>query len=206
MVERFEAEPDTAVVYGRGRWVDAEGGILGSYPTRPFDPEFLRRECPICQPASWFRRSAFFDVDGLDRTLQCCFDYELWIRLARRYRFVLLEEYLATSRMHPSNKTLASRKVVFEESMEVLRRHYGYVPFQQIYAYCCYLRDGRDQFFQPLRHSVASYIAALRLGLRTNAPHRLRFAREWLSMLTARRCREFLNGGEAQQPWASTPG
>jgi hypothetical protein len=117
----------------------------------------------------------------LNPALQVSFDYDLWIRLSKRYRFVHVPEYFATSRMHPVNKTLGQRRTLFRESIALLSQHYGYVPVQWIYGYLSFLRDHRDQFFEPLRHSIVTYLLALVLGMRYNYRHPLRYVAEWLS-------------------------
>ncbi len=182
-VEAFALNSDAAAVYGEGYWVGSKGEVLGRYPTAPFDPSMFARDCGICQPACFIRREAMQTVGMLNPALQSSFDYDLWIRLAKRYRFIYVPEYLATSRMHAENKTLGQRKTVFVESMALLSRHYGYVPLQWVYGYLAFLRDQRDQFFEPLRQSVATYLLALPMGLRFNYRHPFRYWAEWRSPL-----------------------
>jgi len=97
------------------------------------------------------------------------------------YRFDAIPEYLANSRMHTGAKTIYERDLVFQASMDLLRRHYGYVPLPWIFGYASWQRDGRDQFFEPLRPTVRNYLAALPLGLRINKRRRARFLGEWLA-------------------------
>jgi hypothetical protein len=120
----------------------------------------------------------------LDSILQSAFDYDLWFRLSKSYHFVRLEQYLATSRMHSSSKTLGNRSEMYSESFHVLKRHTGYVPFQWIHSFCCYLIDRRDQFYEPLQPSVFKYLVSLPLGCWHNQRNMLRFAREWYSVMT----------------------
>src|SRR5262249_31801571 len=98
-VAALSANPDAAVVYGEVYWTGLEGEILGSYPTDAHIPAMLDRECGICQPACFIRRAAIESVGLLNPKLRASFDYDLWIRLAKQYRFVHIPEYLATSRM-----------------------------------------------------------------------------------------------------------
>jgi glycosyltransferase involved in cell wall biosynthesis len=180
-VEAMAANPDAGAVYGEGSWTGSDGEILGRYPTASWSPAMFARECCICQPACFMRREAVEAVGALNPVWQASFDYDLWIRLSKRYRFVHIPECLATSRMHPANKTLGQRKTVFTETIALLGQHYGYVPVRWIYGYLSYLRDGRDQFLEPLRHSIPSYLLSLPLGLRYNHAHPLRYAAEWLA-------------------------
>ncbi len=182
-LQAFSDHPEAAVVYGEGYWIGTSEEVLGRYPTAPFDPAMFARECCICQPACFIRREALEAVGMLKPQLRSSFDYDLWIRLARRYPFVYVAEHFANSRMHRGNKTLGQRRTVFRESIALLSQHYGYVPVKWIYGYLSFLRDHRDQFFEPLRQSVATYLLALPVGLRYNYGHPFRYGAEWLSPL-----------------------
>ena len=181
-VRHFLAAPGAGVVYGEGLWIDENGDSLGRYPTRaPYSAELFERECFICQPAAFFRRTVFEAAGGMDVTLHSAFDYELWIRMSRRWPFEPIPVCLATSRMHKANKSLGNRRQMFQESMRVLRKHYGYIPASWVYGYLSYLRDGRDQFFTPLRHSAPVYAESLFAGFCYNWRHPWRYWRDWIS-------------------------
>jgi hypothetical protein len=127
----------------------------------------------------FFRRQAFENAGGLDPDLQCSFDYDLWIRLARMHPLYRLDQDLALSRMHRTNKTLALRQKVFDETFQILKRHYGYVPFASVYAYLCYRADGRDQFFEPFQPSTLRYLQSLPAGLAMNHAAAWKYFAEW---------------------------
>jgi len=183
-VRHLMSDPDLAVVYGQAYWVDDQGKILRSYPTQPFNPDLLRRECFICQPACFIRGAAFQQLGMLDPALEFAFDYDLWIRMSKRYRLGWRPEYLATSRMHGASKTLGRRAQVFRENLRLLQHHYAYVPFQWVYSYCCYLLDRRDQFYEPLRPSVLKYCLSLPLGCWYNRARMGAYWREWRSVMS----------------------
>jgi glycosyltransferase involved in cell wall biosynthesis len=179
-VEAFAASPDAEVVYGEGYWIDETGKRLGRYPTvSPYRPEMFAKECAVCQPACFIRRAAAESVGFLDASLESAFDYDLWIRLSKRYGFRAIPRELAASRMHRRNKSLGQKRKMFEEAMGLLRKHYGYVPVQWIYGYVSFLRDGGDQFFTPLRPSVSAFLRSLAAGSRRNPEHLLRYWGEW---------------------------
>ena len=183
-VESLEADPDAGAVYADALWVDETGNVLGAYPSvRPYDPAMWSKECAICQPTCFFRRSAYEAVGGLDITLNTVFDYDLWIRMARSYRFDSIPVYAAASRMHSENLSLSRRDLVFQESMRLLKRHYGYVPLNWIYGWLQYTRDQRDQFFQPLETSLSTFLACLPVGLYHNKRHAKRYCREFCSKI-----------------------
>jgi glycosyltransferase involved in cell wall biosynthesis len=179
-VRSFEAD----AVYGGAWWINEAGERLAAYPVRDFDLELLARECFICQPASFVRREAFENVGGMDPELSLTFDYEFWMRLAKTYEIRRIDGILASSRMHRTNKSLGQRAGVFRETFRILRRHYGYVPFQWIYAYLCYRADGRDQFFEPFQPSVLRYLESLPKGLTENPSAMGRYFAEWLRVMS----------------------
>lgn len=177
-VQAFEQNPDAAVVYGDALWIDASGNPIANYPTRDFDAASLVRECYICQPAAFFLRAAYEAVGGMDPSLHFTYDYDLWLRLARRSSFVHQARMLAKSRMHRGNKTLGGRRGMFRETISTVHAAAGYAPFGPIYSYACHLVDGRDQFFDPLRPSVFKFALALAIGVRFNGLGCGRFWRE----------------------------
>jgi len=179
-VQHLLSHPEYAGVYGEGYLVDEQGGIRCRYPTREFDPAGLRSECFICQPACFLRREVFAEVGMLDPHLHYALDYDLWIRIAKRYLLLKVDEYLAVSRMHRGAKTLAGRRMMYKKHMEVALRHYGYVPFANVYGYCCALLDRRDGFYEPVPPSPAKYALTWLVGSLQNWRHPLRFWRECL--------------------------
>lgn len=180
-VEYLIAHPRAAVVYGEGYWIDDKGAVICRYPTQPFDAELLKQDCFICQPASFIRAEAYRKCP-LDPDVNVSFDYDLWIRMAKQgFRFDAIPEYLAQSRMHPGAMTIYERDRVFLASMNLLQRHYGYIPFSWVFGYAAYRQDGRDQFFQPLKPSLRKYLASLPLGLKLNPARQAQFLREWLA-------------------------
>ena len=183
-VQALLGDAETAAVYGNAYWIDQDGHTLGSYPARPFDPALLRQECFICQPASFLRRDALEEVGMLDPGLQYTYDYDLWIRLARLHTMRKIDQFVATSRMHADSKTLGKRREVLKETLRMLQRHFGYIPFRWIDAYSANLTDGRDQFFEPAQPSIPIYLRSLFIGIRYNSGYPLRFLREWASVMT----------------------
>jgi glycosyltransferase involved in cell wall biosynthesis len=179
-VEYLQTHPETDVVYGEGWWTDDNGATIDRYPTLPFDAKVLERDCFICQPASFIRASSYRRCE-LDPAVNRSFDYDLWIRMAKAgFRFASIPQYLANSRMHQGAKTIYERDSVFQASMDLLKRHYGYIPLPWIFGYTAYRLDHRDQFFEPLQYNAWKYLASLPVGLWYNRRKPLRFMTEWL--------------------------
>jgi glycosyltransferase involved in cell wall biosynthesis len=141
VVNIFEREPVVSVLYGRTHFTDEKGGIMGKYPTEPFDYGRLAMFNFICQPSVFFRRRAFEEVGGLDTSLHYVMDYDLWIRLGQRFAFRYLPEYLSTYRLHEESKTIspAVALVNHREALETVKKYYGWAPLNRVYIYCHHL-------------------------------------------------------------------
>jgi glycosyltransferase involved in cell wall biosynthesis len=176
----FDANPGAAVVYGDADIVDAAGDTVLPYPTESFDRSRLNHTCPLSQPAAFIRRDAWEEVGGLDANLRYALDYDLWIRLSERHALARIPGTLASSRMHAANKSLGERGGLYRESVEVVRRHFGYVPMSWLEQYGRYLVDRVDQLYEHSDPSRRSRAMALALGVRHNHPRELRrFWRDW---------------------------
>ena len=62
--------------------------------------------------------------------------------------------------------------------MDLLKRHYGYIPLSWIFGYLSYRWDGRDQFFEPLRFSLGVFAASVSLGIAWNPTKPVRVVRD----------------------------
>jgi len=134
-VRYFEAHPEVGMLYGEGYHIDADGELIERYYSEPFDYKRLSEVCFICQPTVFLRAEVIRTVGPLDVTLDYCMDYEYWMRIAKQFRIGYLEEFLANSRLHLDTKTLSKRVEVHQETLQVVKRHYGQVPLRWINAY-----------------------------------------------------------------------
>jgi len=127
-VDHLIAHPETAVVYGDAYYIDEHDAVIGTYPTEDFDLNRLAEACLICQPSAFMRRSAIDAVGMLDSTLHYCMDYDLWIRLGRRFHIDRIDRPLANSRRYLETKSFAHREQMFQEIYAVVQRSFGRVP------------------------------------------------------------------------------
>jgi glycosyltransferase involved in cell wall biosynthesis len=134
-VRYLEDHPEIGMVYGEGYHIDENGELIERYYTEPFDYQRLSEVCFICQPTVFLRAEVIRTVGPLDISLDYCMDYEYWMRIAKRFRIGYLGAYLANSRLHVDTKTLSKRVEVHQETLQVVKRHYGQVPMRWINAY-----------------------------------------------------------------------
>jgi glycosyltransferase involved in cell wall biosynthesis len=180
-VHGFAENPAAAVIYGGAWHVDEQGRRIARYPVETFEPHKLARRCIICQPAAFIRREAFAACGGLDAGLRFALDYDLWIRLAREHCLVKIDADLAYSRLHPDAKTMGQTAAAMHETIGVLKRHYGYAPFNWVYGYAHHRLTGQALAAARPGISVASAGSALALGLGYNWRHPIRFYRDVLA-------------------------
>lgn len=108
-VPLFERDPQVAVVYSRRLSIDEHGRPLplGERPLhRGQVLGALFRQNFICFSSGVVRRSALEDVGMCDEGIDLSIDFDLWLRLAARYRFDYVDEPLVKYRTgHPSLST-----------------------------------------------------------------------------------------------------
>ncbi len=126
----LEKHPQCVAVFGKAQVIDEDGRVTGTYPTRPFARKSFSQTCTICQPATLIRRTVWQAIGGLDESLHMCLDYDLWWRLSKGGSIEFLEEFVACSREHGATKTQTQRTRLYQEAVEVLQRHLGYVPWR----------------------------------------------------------------------------
>ena len=134
----FADRPDVVLVYGRGEILDAEDRPVG--PFHGLEPFQLWRLLHgldyILQPATFFRRSAFVELGGLDEDLHYAMDWDLWIRLASIGEVAFLDRPLACSREYADTKTSTGGLRRLRELGRLARRNTGtfWTPGIQLYG------------------------------------------------------------------------
>lgn len=123
--------------YPRAEWVHGRCEVIGiddrpirrwisrykDFRARRHSFENLLTENYISQMTTFWRRSVHDQVGYLDDSFKLAFDYEFWLRLAKRGAPVYLEERIACFRWYETSKSGASYKRQFEEDAEAAARH-----------------------------------------------------------------------------------
>lgn len=78
---------------------------------------------PVSQPATFWRRSVVEEFGPFDKNEHLVMDYEYWLRIGRKYRPVVLKEYLAGFRVYATSKTSSSFLTTFRREMIIARRY-----------------------------------------------------------------------------------
>lgn len=134
-VKALRENPEAEMVYGKGNYINTDDGVTGEYPTGPFDYERFSELNFICQPSVFFRREALEAVGELDRSLNYVMDYDLWIRVARKFKVLYVPEVLAALRIHPGSKTTAQSVATYAEMLSTSKKYFGKAGGALIYGY-----------------------------------------------------------------------
>lgn len=106
-LDGFGRDPSSRWVFGHFRCV-AEDGTLQATPAFVPCPAnayagFLRGNLVGMHSAVMYRRDMLLEAGGFDESLRVCEDYELYLRLARRYSVSSHDAVVAEYRRHSSN-------------------------------------------------------------------------------------------------------
>lgn len=106
-LQRFHDRPECAFVCGGYYQTDAAGRHRSSPPLRLIGEDayesLLRGNCIVMHAAVMYRRDRLEEAGGFDARLRCCEDYELYLRLTRRYPVTEGSDRIAEYRLHGSN-------------------------------------------------------------------------------------------------------
>lgn len=154
VVDCFHQHPNIKMVYGKSHFIDTNGKIVGRYPTEPFDFERLAMFNFICQPSAFFKRDAFDDVGKLNLGLHYVLDYDLWIRIAQKFKVKYLPEFLSSYRLHETSKTVAYDHALrnHKEGLDTALKYYNWAPANRVYGYYYHLIEPKlPQFLGKFR-------------------------------------------------------
>jgi len=144
VTEFFRSHPQIAVVYGDANYTDARGQLIA--PCVHIEPYSRHRLFHysdfIVQPATFFRRSAFEAVGGIDPNIHWAMDYDLWLKMARQFEFAYLPRLLASFRWLANNKTATGGWGRLDEIGGILKRQgYGLPAFIRLERVMLHARD-----------------------------------------------------------------
>jgi hypothetical protein len=122
----LDAHPEAAFVVGRYRRIAADGTALPVSRRPRVERDHyasLVRRCWIAMPATVMYRRAVLDAIGaFDPALRCAEDYDLYLRIARRFPIVDHYEEVAEYRQHPGTISLNAARML-TATLAVLAPH-----------------------------------------------------------------------------------
>jgi len=119
-VEALQAHPEVGMVYGNGVMTDGELRLLDWHPYRQYNLEDLLAFDVLLQPAVFMRHEALKRANYLQADFHMVLDHSLWIRIARDYPLLHVDEYWAVERTHEHAKTTAQATVFIDEAFRLI--------------------------------------------------------------------------------------
>ncbi len=129
VVDFFDKNPDIGMVYGECTKVDDKDNVISRSQSEDFNlNRLINRKNFIQHPASFARRHVLEDIGMYDVNLHYSMDYDLWIRIGKRFKLKYFPHVLANNRKYPEAKShaLENRDKLMEEMLSVSRRHGGF--------------------------------------------------------------------------------
>ncbi len=125
VVDFFRDHAEVNIIYGDIFFIDKQSNLLmiRCVPRR-FSFHRLLRGCFISQPAVFFRKRVIQD-QKLDPDLQVAVDYEYWLRLACKYKFMHMNRILAADRYYSRRRMLTEENILQAEDQKI-KAMYGY--------------------------------------------------------------------------------
>lgn len=127
VIDFFRGNPDASFVFGECNYIDKDGSIIGSIPTRDYRiQDALNRGNYLPTLTAFYKRRVIEEVGPVDININLC-DHEYWIRVSRKFRVYRIEKFLASFRL--TDRSVSGRKGVFSvyarEMFMINRRHGG---------------------------------------------------------------------------------
>jgi glycosyltransferase involved in cell wall biosynthesis len=126
-VEAFLSEPALGAVYGEGYQIDVDGNIKQRFTvTEPFNLwKLVHMSDYILQQTAFFRRSVFDEVGLIDTSLHYGMDWEILMRIGKRFMLRYIPHYMGSIREYGEAKTATGGAKRFRELAAIMRRHTG---------------------------------------------------------------------------------
>lgn len=125
-VAMLEAHPEAGMAYTKWELIDTDGRFVRRVNTIPHRTDGVHDElrhlvlsCYIAHHSVVMRRSVHKAVGGY--TLRCVGDWDLWIRIARRYPIAFVNQSLYQYRRHGHNMSVRPETLIMtEQEMELM--------------------------------------------------------------------------------------
>jgi hypothetical protein len=118
-------DPGCGFVYGGHLYIDAEGAEIGSRYEPPGDEPYLkllRGNFIAMHGTVMYRREALLEAGSFDGTLSRCEDYDVYLRMARRFPIAGYADRVAEYRRHGANMS-ADHAAMLRSALAVHGRH-----------------------------------------------------------------------------------
>lgn len=125
IAEAYSKAPNAGGWFGSCERRTLDGALISMCHPNRLDLKGLadKRSNWIMQPACFFSAQAWSACEALDTSLSYAMDFDLWLKIAKRFKIEKIDAVLATARIHPESKTMAERGMMYAEIWTVQIRH-----------------------------------------------------------------------------------
>jgi len=128
----LQAHPEHAIVGGNTLIIDEHGHRVGvrRYPSTHEDiARVITRYNPIAQPTVMIRRSALDAVGMYSERFPRCQDYDLWLRMAARFKVANLDAYTLKYRLSATQGKRTQLRATLKLTIALQRQWLFHAPF-----------------------------------------------------------------------------
>lgn len=131
LVAALDANPAAAIAHGHYSVIDADGRVTGLQKVGPASDLLLGNKIGA---AFLYRAEVTQALTGYDEALFGVEDYDFWLRAARSFEFVTLDEDLYLYRRHEASLTDRRAARIHRLTTQILRRELAFVSDRKVRA------------------------------------------------------------------------
>lgn len=126
----FKGHPEAGWLTGKCRTLNSEGKEIRKLITlyknfwlKTKSYQVLLVLNYISQPATFWRKNVIDAVGEFDETLRYAMDYDYSLRVGSQFKLWILDDTLASFRIHPSSKAGSSAHAQFDSDFQIAKRY-----------------------------------------------------------------------------------
>lgn len=156
----FQKYPQIDLIYGNVHLIDKNSQWIGDLKTIDYNFHIhLFDSSIIPQPAAFWRRKPFYEINMLNEKVKMAMDGDLWFRFfLQGYSFGFIDDFLAIVRIHKDTISNRFKREHLKEAQKVRENIYRYVYNQSSPKYMWFIKRLIFNFKKRLRRIQLDFI------------------------------------------------